>query len=425
MDSAPERLLPVDPPLVAYQADLAGAHRDAPFGPEDGLWLLAAELVVRRAATDPAMATRLDGDLARLAHEASRAADDRTIGVTAGTHDVHDVPPWLPWVSALADAMEEAGAHRLAYAVLAALGQVLRVDARRERALTLARRARIARKLERVDTARHLYRVVLRAGRLMDDADLQTRALVGLAVLARRRGNYPVARTLYRRASRVARSGATPLLGHVHQGLMTMASVAQDFDKALIHGWRALRRAADDPLREAEILGTLGAVASDAGQHAAALAAYRRAAQATDVVRVRLPALGGAAQSAAWLGQRSLLVDLTAEIMREPGSDAFPYERAQALTLLARAWRRLSPETNGEPYRAEADALVRRHGYHELAAMLEGSEVTLDATSNLDPARRTTWTAPPADVALRPLARRVVAALRRMDRQDPPSLATV
>jgi hypothetical protein len=145
------------------------------------------------------------------------------------------------------------------------------------------------------------------------------------------------------------------------------AGVAGDFDTALKHGWAALQQAERVPARQAELLGTLAALSSDAGYDSAALRAYLAAARRSTVARVRLPALGGAAVSAARLGDARQLEVLTRAVEHELERESLPYERAQALALLAQAWATHAAETEGEPYRSRALALAEAHGFHELS----------------------------------------------------------
>lgn len=425
------------PPLEAYRTDVAAAPDMAAFGPDDAGWVLLAELLVRRARVVAA-----SGDVERVEADGGGALDrsleqvlDRIVAASRqetaperseippapASAVAAPVPASLPecWecqiadaVLPLADAMEEAGALHLAYAVLEALGRALPTLDPRRRGLTLAARARTARMVGAVDTARDLYDMVGDIGRTSGDSDLVVRSLLGRAVLARRRGNYPETRALYRRALRLAeRGGARALAGLAHHGLLTAASVAGDAHTALVHGWRAYELLRDDPSRQADLLATLGAAGHDAGYYGAAIGAYVGAARRAPVPRVRLPALAGAAVCAARLGDAPRVAELTRDVEADLASAARPYERAQALTLLAEAWAVHDPATHGEPYLTRALQLAQTYGFHELALQAEqaGAGASPPATSGppIDERR-----AAPAPV------RRVLRELEHLDGGD-------
>lgn len=389
-----DRLLRPSSPLEAYRTDVAASPRGGALGPDDVAWLLVAELLDRRArpgmADDPArrdaLAAELDAALRRavpssverdlprddLTQPPAPAAEASGHAARAGWEGaVADV------VLRLADVMEEAGALHLAYTTLWTLERAFPSLDRRRRALALAARARTARMAGASETAAGLYAAVARIGRATGDDDLVARSLLGRAVLARRRGNYPESRALYRRALRAAmRCGATELAGLAHHGLLIAASVAGDVSTALVHGWTAYELVGDDPSRQADLLGTLGAVGSAAGHYEAAIGAYLGAARRSPAARVRLPALAGAALCAAYLDDPGRLAAITRAVEGNLAHDALPFERAQALALLAQAWRTRGPgeaATRARGYAQQALEIARAGEYHELVLELEGT----------------------------------------------------
>jgi len=353
------------PPLDAYRADLASAPGVVTFSAKDGAWLLAAELLRRRAT-----AVRLDpaaepASIDSLLHPLLPPVDPDTTPVAAGTAAADDRVTRAVLIAA--EEMEEGGALQLAYTALAGLAWAAPHATPRSHGLALAQRARVARKLGDLDAAEFLYGEAARVGRRSADADLVVRAAIGKGVVARRRGNYPQARGYFRRALTAAtRAGLPALAGLAHHGLLIAAATARDFDTALQHGWAALQLVGDEA-GQADLLVSLAAVSSDAGFEAAALRAYLRAAARSRATRLRLPALGGAAVSAARLGHAPLLARITRAVERELARADLPYERAQALTLLAQAWATHAPATAGEPYRSRALTLADAGGFHELA----------------------------------------------------------
>lgn len=388
-----DRLLRPYPLFEAYRDDLAASAQVGTFGPDDVAWLLVAELLDRRARAgmtdDPARLAALDAELDAALRRAVPAVTQD--GVPGGD----GAPPPTPapadgsgeafragWEGAVADAvlrladgMEEAGALHLAYTTLWTLERALpSLDGRRQ-ALVLAARARTARMAGASETAAGLYDTVARIGRAMGDDDLVARSLLGRAVLARRRGNYPESRALYRRALRAAtRCGATELAGLAHHGLLIAASVAGDVSTALVHGWTAYELVGDDPSRQADLLGTLGAVGSAAGYYDAAIGAYLGAARRSPATRVRLPALAGAALCAAYLDDPDRLTAITRAVDGDLAQDVLPFERAQALVLLAQAWGTRGPgdaDARARHYAQQALAIARAGGYHELVLEVE------------------------------------------------------
>jgi tetratricopeptide (TPR) repeat protein len=423
------------------------------FGPHDERWLLLAELLARWAnAAEQAAENVAAADVAVLdAALRGLLADGGASGTTSdGVRDcdARDTDALIAAVRREADAMEEAGVIHLAYATLTLLERGLARDVDDQRGLIVAQRARAARKAGAVDAAADLYAKAARIGRAAGDRALVARSLLGRAVLARRRGDYPSSRALYRSAlSEARRAGAPELEGLAHHGLLIAASVGGDFDAALVHGWAAFELMRGYPDREADILGELAAVSSDAGHYAAALHAYLGAAARSISPRVRLPALSGAALCAARLDDDAGLRRLTDVVDAELGRAALPYERAQALLLLAEAWGAaaersardpvLGPEgvstsahvrTRATGYRARALEAARTHEFHELVFRAEAlADVGVDADvgrgSARDSARNTTATRARSG-ATRPrgtvgvAGRRVLAALAALDVRD-------
>lgn len=396
-------------PIDAYRTDLASARGLSSFGDDDGHWLLVAELLSRvaavlRAPPEPRgegdRVLRADALLADLfvavgvlasrpSHETSGDAGDvgEIGGVIAGTTVTgHPTAPDAssgrsesPRPSAqavvhavlpVASAMERSGALHLAYGALDALRAV--AGDSRVRApgvgLALAQQARVARKAGALDTARDLYDEAARLGRSLGDHDVVARAALGQAVVARRRGNYPASRERYRLALRVAaRAGLRELVGLAHHGLLIAAGAAGDVATALRHGWMAYQWTSGAPERQADVLANLGAVSSAAGYYHAGLRAYLGAASRSPLSRVRLPAFGGAAVCAARLRDRAQLDAATKAVTAELTRTPLPYERSQALLLLAEAWADYEPSGAGEPYRAQARELAEAYGFHEFA----------------------------------------------------------
>jgi tetratricopeptide (TPR) repeat protein len=382
------------PPLDAYRMDLAQLPGMTAFGRDDGAWLLVAEILARlaRRPSPPNAALR-----ARLS-EALGATDWPDVAadpVAADTALARDVVAYV-------ERVEEGGALQLAYSTLALAHGAAPAAAAPQQAMTFARRARVARKLGDLEVAESLYDEAARIGRAADDATALAWAMLGKGVVARMRGNYPEARTHFRKLLAIAeRAGLRDLQAMAHHGLLIGAGVAGDFDTALQHGWAAFELAAGDVERQAELLFNVAAASSDAGFDAAALQGYLAAASRLTSPRLRLPALAGAALSAARVGDAVRLRAITDDLHQYLSSSALSYERAQALALLADAWATHQPESGGEPYREQALALARAHGYHEIVHQAESVATPRAA-------------APRAPQSVAPPTRRVLDALEAL-----------
>lgn len=431
-------LCPLDT-FTAYREDLAGAPGLAAFGDSDVAWLLLGQTVQRiarqvaEARTRAAKLSKMtrarrgalpdgsphDGcptDRSREAIALERLRRDLlrllVAGDEAGVDREGEVDDTMiaPRVLAVAEHMEAAGALQLAYAVLEAAPRALPAAAPHIAAGALLHRARVARKLGALEAAHDLYEMAIRAARAARDPEVTTRALIGSAVLARRRGNYPASRRLYERALASAHRAALPaLIADAHQGLLIAASSAGDVAAALVHGWRAFTFAGDAPAREAEILSNLGAVASVAGEYAAALGAYLGAVARTTEPRVRLPALSGAALSAARLHDREALRAASAEIERELTRSSLPYEHAHSLTVLAEARDVAGEREAARALWRRALEIARAHAFNELVLTSESSLALLDgppsaASIDVSPDRR------PAESHRMPRSRRAVGS---------------
>jgi hypothetical protein len=213
------------------------------------------------------------------------------------------------------------------------------------------------------------------------------RSAVGRGVIARVRGNYPRARTLFQQGLTHAESGGhRSLEGMAHQGLTITAAVAGDFDAALIHGWSAFCHAAGEKTREAESLTNLAQLCLESGFNDAALRGFLSGISRTSALRVRLSALGGAALAAARLDDRSTLQIVATEIELSVERSALPYENAQALYHLSSAYAALGEDDRCDRYRERCREIAQTRGFHELVHATE-REVLVAAASTRAPRR--------------------------------------
>jgi tetratricopeptide (TPR) repeat protein len=136
--------------------------------------------------------------------------------------------------------------------------------------------------LRRLDEAHRHLDAALAAGRALGDAEVECRALHGLATVAHRRGQFPQAMTLYKDALVVLpRLGGTEpqLAGEIHLYLGTVLGRMGHSDAAVEAYTKAqeLFEGARRPERVGEALMGLGNVLSTSGDLEGALGLYERA----------------------------------------------------------------------------------------------------------------------------------------------------
>jgi hypothetical protein len=284
---------------------------------------------------------------------------------------------------ALADQMAEAGALWLAYSTLAHVRLAATSAPARDLGLAMADQAWVARSLGDLDAADELYDGVLAAGTKYNEPELRARAMLGLGVTARVRGNYPKARTWLRDGLTVAESaGLSDLAAVGHQGLLIAAGTAGDYETALVHGWAAYELAAGASERQAEILINLSQVALDAGQPKAARSGFLASMSRADSARLRLPCLGGAAVASAAIADSASLTALAKAAEESISSAMLPFESASVLRSLFDAYAMLGEASRAEEYRLRARALARKNGYFEIVLATEPREAAIKARSD-------------------------------------------
>lgn len=227
------------------------------------------------------------------------------------------------------------------------------------------------------------------------------------------RGNYPEARTSFRRAIAAARrAGSLELRRAAHHGLLFAAAAARDIDLALAHGWAAVNYTSpEQPDDRAETLVNLAGVGCLVGAHRAALGACLSALELTDTPRVRLTALGTAVRSAAALGETRLVAHLAQDVERTIGRSGQPFENARVLIELAEVLVDAGDPRAGE-YAARAGELARAGAFHEISLRAERAAERMRVHQSAPDA----VTTPPASVPpMRPRTARARSVLRSME----------
>jgi tetratricopeptide (TPR) repeat protein len=356
-------MLPLLPPLAAYQADLAAARKRA-IGHDDGQWLALALQLRHLRMQD-------GGGRAQVA----RALDER-LATLLGSHarplldPVDDGPPTMAArIRLLSERVEDAAMWHLALAVLRESTPL--AESALEQGRFWAHQARIARQLGDFEVATTLYRRTGREGRRAREPELSVRAWLGLAGVAQVRGNYPDVERWARRALGLApRHGLDALTSLAHHFLLVRAGTRGDLPAALVHGWTAYRFALGNPILEAERLLNVAQVLLDVGAASTAVNGFIAALRHRLPDRLALPAWGGLAASAALAGTGRALVDRASnKVLALSEGPAPAYAVAAALVESARARRTLALTTDAWTERARA--LAASHGFHELMHALE------------------------------------------------------
>jgi|GEM_PF-3455098 len=312
-----------------------------------------------------------------------------------------DDDDFVAWVTVAAIA-EAYGQFDVAWELIEQLQWILRHGESNESvqarlAFLWARRGRIARTAGRLLDAEECYREALsisaRAKSLATWGDARPHAHLGLAILAVGKGNYPQA---LRAANAVVNaSSLVPTLYQVQAHLL----LALLFRKrhaafaALEHLWLAFDLLEAGDVRRLDILVSLAEVASEQGNHDAALRARLIALANPLVPRVEAAALAGLLDVASredvgsqserearimgssW-GQRVLapreettvyerLVSYTTERVESPDNAFTPHDVVLLAFGLCRIARSMGDTELDLRWLSRAEALAQAHGFHE------------------------------------------------------------
>ena len=377
-------------PLDAYREDLSRAPGRRRLAAGDEFWIILATGLRRLAQAPPrsrpAAARRLATAIDAIAKDSERrtplARSDRSAArpnghprlVAAALARFPQLDHAADLVThvrgAVADA-EEAGAVGLAREMLTDLRELSSHAPPLDQGMILLQLGRIARTLGDLDGAQDFFAATRDLGRQHYVEELAVRVDAAEAVVARTRGNYPAARTLFERARAGAeRHRLVDVLGMAHHGLMIVTAEGGDFDTALRHGWNALSAARVQGAREAEMLVNLAELCAKMGYDAAALGALAAALARTTIPRLRLPALAGIVGAAGRVCDADRVAATEALIAAE-ASDRFPFETSRAWLAVARARRAIGDAGAADAAAEKAAVIARAHGFYEITHRLE------------------------------------------------------
>ena len=395
----------------AYREDLRRSSPRTALGPADHEWLLAAtglERLAQLPAPERATGARR---LAAAFQDDGDAGGDRVLAQaleTLATREGSDA--LLSRSRAICADMERAGALLLARVTLDAAVVVGAEAGPRERGLAIVQQGRILRTIGEIDEARGRYEAAIELGTAEAMDEVAARASIGLGVLARTRGNYPEARRRYETGLELAtRAEADEVVGLAHHGLLAVAAAAGELSVALVHGWEAFRHAAGKGGdAEAEALFNLAHLCLDAGHSTASLSGNLSALSRTSSPRLRLGAIGGAAEASARLGRVEVLERMNAAMDGE-AHESFPFETARAWASIAKAYHGIGNAAASTRAAGRARSLAKAGGFFEVMYALDQLRTAAQSSTRSGPAT------PAKESHLTDAARDVVRSIEHLE----------
>lgn len=351
--------------LAAYREDLA-RRGESSADKAEGSWVELGILLAHAGV--------LPQEERQAALHAAGALVRTMIGASAWEegHRLDPVPPsdadsLHSRVRTVSEMIEDAGAMRLADAILTAFLSSHRDCDSLERGRIEAARARIAWKEGSVDVARDRLAHLVALSKRIGSDELLARALIGQALLARLAGNYPESHDKARAALELAvDNGLLRLAAVAHNTLLVIVAVRGLFGDAIAHGWKGFLLARGDSVLESEILGNVGQVFLDLGHPSTAIAAFKAVVERQPHSRLLLPALGGYAVAAAQLEDEVAMNKAAAGIAYHVDTAGTPYAIAVALLELADAYDILGNRALARVHRSHARRIADAKAYHEL-----------------------------------------------------------
>ncbi len=355
--------------LDAYRADLASAGTEQ-FADSDAAWLAFGTMLQRATGLQ-------ENDRAEYLQNGAAAIAGMTAGDSAApslmvlARDGSSAAVCAA-AMAVANSAEDAGAFALATTILDCARAIIGAVDERSHGRLLAHQARILRKTGELDLSLNLYEQVADLGATYGDVELDARAHLGIGVIARIRGNYPMARQHFLAIldGDASTDALYELHTHAHHGLMVASGVARDFETCLRHGSLALDRARDAEHRT-ELLTNLAGICLHVGQFRAALNSFLIILAESHLPRVRLAAFGSAAIAAARLGDAQMVTRLVTAALSASGGRGHEFEYADALREFAEAYLVLGNLAESQKHSQDALRRASDGGYFEITHRLE------------------------------------------------------
>jgi tetratricopeptide (TPR) repeat protein len=238
--------------------------------------------------------------------------------------------------------------------------------------------ARILRQMGLLEEAQDTYECAQEDAVRAGDSELEARALLGQAIVAGQRGNYPEVRTAAARALKLVPADS-PLAADAHNDLMIAAMAAHEFPAAFDHGWKGYDAAGADDTRRASMIINLSSLALRTGRLVAARRGFLAALGLTEMPQRQLPALGGLAMVAGAQQDRAELARVAATVDRVTRTSPLAYETAVVRFELAEGWKQTGEIEKADECIASARDLAVAHGFHEVVFRSELFAEALEA----------------------------------------------
>lgn len=351
-------------PLVSLRADLAG--RPATRHDDDAI---VVAVLLRHSAMRPGTsAARRSLSAARRVALRAMTADELRQG--AGFDERGGRLPFRPLRTFVDRTMRMAGDAWLANNMLDSLAALIPLRSR-EGGLLLAQRAATSWYLGENELSVQRYRQLIRLGRALDLPELIGRGMHGVAVARMSAGNMPEAERLLRRALRFSGTAFPRLSGQSAMKLAIMHTVRGEFDEALEFAWRAYELAKSFELDRRAVLGNLAQLLYDAGYAEASRAAAAHVLRLPVTASHRFPLLGTYARASAAIGDARAVDRAASRVSALAKGTTFPQQVADALLDCSFALDEAGRPDRAARFRAQAQAIAQRHGYHEIAYLAE------------------------------------------------------
>jgi tetratricopeptide (TPR) repeat protein len=240
---------------------------------------------------------------------------------------------------------------------------------------------RVLRRRARWHEADGWYQVALDIARAANHRDLEARALAGLGLVRRERGNLPGARDRFLEALEVAQeAGDAETLASIHHDLMGLEHVSGDLHAALRHGWRAVNTYRTDTGRTRCMAGMAG-VLRELGDWDAAHDAYTLVVGASSEHYYRVYAFDGLAYVAALKGDVDGFEHWAAECDRVGWERGPAAAKAEVLCFRGRSLGLLGRTVEARAWLERAVAFASEQGFGRTLFLAEASLAALSPST--------------------------------------------
>jgi tetratricopeptide (TPR) repeat protein len=368
--------MPILAPFEAFARDAVALNVEEDESRLPIRWLAAAQVASRLADARGAERKQLLATWVR--QQAADGPDGVWSALAVPGIPVRDLPSASAALCRLAEDMERGGALNLAYATVTNMRiAMLERGPAGARGAAAWQQARILRQMGLLEEAQDTYECAQEDAVRAGDKELEARALLGLAIVAGQRGNYPTVRETAGRALALVPERSS-IAADAHNDLMIAAMAAGEFTEALEHGWRGYDAVVDSE-RRATMINNLSSLAFRKARFTAARRGFLAAYALTKVAHQQLPALGGLALVCAATENRAELNRVASTIAQVTASTPLRYEVASVWFELAQAWKETGNLEKANECLARAHDLAVAHGFHEVSFRSELLAEALEA----------------------------------------------